>query len=202
MTSLPTDNCKLTTVHNMAKTTHNSPLALAYAQALLDLAQEQNQAEPIGGELAQIREIVEQNKTFALFLADPAIGDIEHGEMLKRIFEGKINPLLMKFLGIVAQKGRLKSLVQISQAYDDLLDELLGKIEVDVTVAQRLTDAQLEEVRQKVSTALKKNAVVYQYVDERIIGGLVLRVQDRLIDGSVKAQLDIMRRQLLTAKTK
>lgn len=187
----------------MAKTTtHNSPLAISYAQALLDLAQEQKQAEPIGQELAQIREVVEQNKTFALFLADPGISDVEHGETLKRIFQGKVNPLLMKFLGILAQKGRLKSLVQISEAYDDLLDELLGKIEVDVTVAQRLTDAQLEEVRQKVSTALNKKAVVYQYVDEKIIGGLVLRVQDRLIDGSVKAQLDIMRRQLLTAKTK
>jgi F-type H+-transporting ATPase subunit delta len=79
---------------------------------------------------------------------------------------------------------------------------MLGKIEVDVTVAQRLSDAQLEEVRRKVSTALKKDAVVHQYVDEKIIGGLVLRVGDRLIDGSVKAQLDAMRRQLLTAKTK
>jgi F-type H+-transporting ATPase subunit delta len=186
----------------MAKTTHNSPLALSYAQALLELAQQQNLAEPIGRELAQVREIVEQNKTFALFLADPGISEHEHGETIKRIFGGQLNPLLMSFLGVLNQKGRLKSIVQVSEAYDDLLDEALGKIEVDVTVAQRLTDAQLEEVRQKVSAALKKDAVVHQYVDERIIGGLVLRVQDKLIDGSVKAQLDAMRRQLLTVKTK
>jgi F-type H+-transporting ATPase subunit delta len=187
----------------MAKTTtHKSPLAVAYAQALLELAQPQNQHEAIGRELAQLREIIEQNKTFALFLADPAISEAEHGEVLKRVFQGQVSPLLMNFLGVVNQKGRLKSLVAISQAYDDLLDEMLGKIEVDVTVAQRLSDAQLEEVRRKVSTALKKDAVVHQYVDEKIIGGLVLRVGDRLIDGSVKAQLDAMRRQLLTAKTK
>ena len=186
----------------MAKTTHNSPLALAYAQALLELAQQSNQVEPIGQELAQLREVVEQNKTFGLFLADPGISEAEHGETLKRIFGGKLNPLLMNFIGVLNQKGRLKSIVQISAAYDDLLDELLGKIEVDVTVAQRLTDAQLDEVRRKVSDALKKEAVVHQYVDDRIIGGLVLRVEDRLIDGSVKAQLDAMRRQLLTVKTK
>jgi F-type H+-transporting ATPase subunit delta len=186
----------------MAKTTHNSPLALSYAQALLELAQQQNQAEPIGQELSQVREIIEQNATFGLFLADPGISEAEHGETIKRIFGGKLNPLLMNFLGVLNQKGRLKSLVQISAAYDDLLDDLLGKIEVDVTVAQRLSDAQLEEVRQKVGAALKKEAVVHQYVDERIIGGLVLRVQDKLIDGSVKTQLDAMRRQLLTAKSK
>jgi F-type H+-transporting ATPase subunit delta len=186
----------------MPKTTHNSPLAIAYARALLELAQQKNQAEPIGQELAQVREIIEQNRTFGLFLADPGISEVEHGETIKRIFGGQLNPLLMSFLGVLNQKGRLKSIVQISEAYDDLLDELLGKIEVDVTVAHRLTDAQFEEVRRKVSQALKKDAVVHQYVDDKIIGGLVIRVQDQLIDGSVKAQLDAMRRQLLTTKTK
>ncbi|HTL30666.1 MAG TPA: ATP synthase F1 subunit delta [Tepidisphaeraceae bacterium] len=186
----------------MAKTPHKSPLALAYAQSLLELAQERNQAEPIGQELSQIREVIEQNKTFGLFLADPAIGEIERGETIKRIFRGRLNPLLMNFLGVVNQKGRLGSLTAISEAYDGLLDELLGKIEVDVTVAHRLSDQQLEEVRKTVSAALKKDAVMHQYVDEKIIGGLVLRVQDRLLDGSVKAQLDALHRQMLTAKTK
>jgi F-type H+-transporting ATPase subunit delta len=184
----------------MAKTTHNSPLALAYAQALLELAQPQNKAESIGRELEQIREIVEQNKTIGLFLADPAIGQIERGETIKRIFENRIDPLLMNFLSVLNEKGRAGSLVAISEAYDDLLDELLGKIEVDVTVAHRLNDSQLQEVRRKISAALNKDAVVYQYVDEKIIGGLVIRVQDRLIDGSVRAQLDAMHKQLLTAK--
>jgi F-type H+-transporting ATPase subunit delta len=80
-----------------------------------------------------------------------------------------------------------------------MLDEQLGKIEVDVTVAQKLSSEQLEEVRQRVSAALKKDAVVHQYVDESIIGGLVIRVQDKLIDASVKTQLAAMKQQLLSA---
>ena len=62
-----------------------------------------------------------------------------------------------------------------------------------MTVAQRLTAEQLEQVRQQVSQALKKDAVVHQYVDESIIGGLVLRVGDKLIDASVRNQLETMR---------
>jgi F-type H+-transporting ATPase subunit delta len=89
---------------------------------------------------------------------------------------------------------------EIARAYDELLDERLGKIEVDVTVAQRLGPDQLEQVRRSVSAALKKDAVVHQYVDESIIGGLVLRVQDRLIDASVRAQLEGMRRRMLGAE--
>src|SRR5439155_23633582 len=104
------------------------------------------------------------------------------------------------FLGVLNEKGRLKLFVQIADAYDALLDEQFGKIEVDVTVAQKLSNDQLEEVRKRVSTALKKDAVVHQYVDESIIGGLILRVQDKLIDASVKTQIAALREQLLSAR--
>jgi F-type H+-transporting ATPase subunit delta len=88
------------------------------------------------------------------------------------------------------------------EAFNDLLEEQLGNVEVDVTVAQRLDAGQLEQVRQRVSQALGRAAVVHQYVDESIIGGLVLRVQDKLIDASVRFQLDQMRRRLLQAVPK
>jgi F-type H+-transporting ATPase subunit delta len=69
-----------------------------------------------------------------------------------------------------------------------------------VTVASKLSADQLEEVRKKVGAALKKEAVVHQYVDDSIIGGLIVRVQDKLIDASVKTQLAAMRQQLLAAR--
>jgi F-type H+-transporting ATPase subunit delta len=186
----------------MAKTDHKSAVATAYASSLLQLANEQKTAEPIGQELRDLRQIVEQNPTFGLFLADPAIGNTERWDALNRIFTDKISPLMHNFLGVLNLKNRLGELSQISDAYDDLLDEQLGKIEVDVTVAQKLTPEQLEEVRQRVGTALKKEAVVHQYVDDSIIGGLVIRVQDKLIDASVKTQLAAMREQLLASRTK
>ncbi|HEV8291714.1 MAG TPA: F0F1 ATP synthase subunit delta, partial [Tepidisphaeraceae bacterium] len=87
----------------------------------------------------------------------------------------------------------------ITQAYQELLDEQLGKVEVDMTVAHRLEGAALEQVRKRISQALKKDAIVHQYVDDKIIGGMVLRVDDKLIDASVKSQLEAMKRQLLAA---
>jgi len=71
---------------------------------------------------------------------------------------------------------------------------------VDVTTAQRLSPEELEQVREKISVALKKDAVIHQYVDESIIGGLVLRVGDKLIDASVETQLQTIKRQLLAAR--
>ena len=89
-------------------------------------------------------------------------------------------------------------LSEIVGAYDELLDEQMAKVEVDVTVAQKLDAQQLELVRQRVSAALKKDAVVHQYVDDTIIGGLILRVQDQLIDGSVRHQLQAIKEKLMS----
>jgi F-type H+-transporting ATPase subunit delta len=183
----------------MAKSTHASPTAVTYARSLLELAQERNQAEPIGAELRGIQEVLETNPTLREFLKDPGIGAEERTGVVDRVLRSRVDPLLGNFLGVLGVHGRLGLLDEIAAAYDDLLDELLGKVEVDVTVAQQLTPAELEQVRQRVGSALKKDAVVHQYVDESIIGGLLLRVGDKLIDASVRSQLETMRRQFLAA---
>jgi F-type H+-transporting ATPase subunit delta len=182
------------------KTTHHSVAVLAYAQSLLDLANDQKQAEPIGEELGQVRDVIEQNPSFGIYLADPAISHDERAGMLKELFAGKVASLLWNFIGVVNLKNRLKDLPEIAAAYKDLLDEQLGKIEVDVTVAQRLPDDQLEHVRQQISAALKKDVVVHQFVHESIIGGMMLRVKDKLIDASVRNQLQSIRENLLAAR--
>ena len=183
----------------MAKTTHASPTAVTYARSLLELAQERNLAQPIGAELASIREVLEANPTLREFLKDPAIGAEERTGVVDRVLRARVDPLLSNVLGVLGVHGRLGLLDEIASAYADLLDELQGKVEVNVTVAKELTPAELEQVRQRVGSALKKDAVIDQSVDESIIGGLVLRVGDKLIDASVRSQLETMRRQFLAA---
>jgi F-type H+-transporting ATPase subunit delta len=184
----------------MPTETHASLTAYTYARALLELAQERNLAPEIGAELTSIQSIIEANPTFAEFLKDPGIGAEERAGVIDRTIKAQSNPLLANFIGVLQSHNRLGLLDEIAIAYNDLLDRLLGKIEVDVTVAQRLSDEELEQVRQRVNAALKKESVVHQYVDESILGGLVLRVGDKLIDASVRSQLETMRRQLLAAK--
>ena len=179
-----------------------NPTAVAYARSLLELANERNQAEEVGREIAGIREVTEQNPTFAAFLADPGISATERTATLEKVFRGRVSPLVMNFLSVMNNHGRLRMLGAVTQAFSDLLDEQLGNVEVDVTVAQRLTPDQLEQVRQRVSQSLGKNAVVHQYVDPEIIGGLMIRVEDRLIDASVRYQLEAMRERLLAARRK
>lgn len=187
---------------NSHNSVHHSPAAVTYAQSLLDLATETGNAEVVGEELRDLRQATLADPQYGVFLSNPSISERERREVLERVFRGKVSPLMMNFMGVMNAHGRLGLLTQIAEAYDDLLRRQLGKVEVDVFSAHKLDDEQLEQVRRRVSDALKKDAIVHQYVDESIIGGLVLRVEDRLIDASARYQLAAMKEQLLAARPK
>jgi F-type H+-transporting ATPase subunit delta len=180
-----------------------SPVSVAYAQSLLELADEQQQAESIGQELDALAKILDENPAAVEdIFANPAVGVEERGQLLQRVFRNNVSDLLYRTLAVMNDRGRLGLIRQMAEAYDDLLSEKLGKVEVDLIVAQRLDNDQLEQARQKISQALKRDAIVHQYVDENILGGVVIRVGDKLIDASVRYQLQAMRNQLLAAAPK
>ena len=181
---------------------HTTPLAAAYARSVLELANDQKQAREIGSELEELGKIVDSDPAFANFLANPSVGETERGRMVEKVFRGRVSPLVMNFMLVANRKGRLGMLRQIAAAYEDLLEEQMGIIEVDATVAHKLTAEQFEDVRQRVGQTLKREVVLHQYVDESIIGGMVLRIGDRLLDASVRAQLQALRQKLLSAKHK
>jgi F-type H+-transporting ATPase subunit delta len=181
----------------MPKTTNNSPLAITYAKSLLELATERKIAEDIGRELEGLGEILTAEPIFQQYLADPGVTQSERAGALDRIFRGRVSELVYNFLGVMNTHARLRILGEVVSAYADLLDEQLGNIDVDVTTAQQLEPDEMEQVRQRVGSAIGKNAVVHQHVDDSIIGGLMIRIGDQVIDASVKQQLRSMRQQLL-----
>ena len=182
----------------MSITTNYLPVDFSYAQALLELAGDD--AVAIGDEMGDLRQIVDENPTFQKFLADPSIGDTERNGLLERTFKGKVSPLIWNFLGVLNAKNRLGRLGDIAGAYHTRLDEKLGKVEVTLTVAQPLTDEQLIHAQRQISTALGKEAIVHTHVDDSIIGGMIVRVRDKLLDASVRYQLQAMKEQLLAKR--
>jgi len=186
----------------MATANHPNPTAVAYAQALLDLAAEQHQEEAIAQELRDVRDVIAGYPAFGEYLRDPAIGLVERQATLQKAMQGRVSPLMWNFVRVLAGKGRAGLLADLSTIYDALLARRQGRVDVDVTVACELTGEQLEQVRHRVSEALGKHAVVRQHVDESIIGGVVLKVEDRVIDASVRQQLRALRERLLAARPK
>src|SRR5205085_7171827 len=146
----------------MAQTMKQSGAAVQYARALLDLANEKKQAEPIGQEMAELGKVIESNKTLGSFLSEPGISTGDRAQLLNKVFRGRVSQLVFNIMGVLNSKGRLGLLHGVTEAYQDLLDDQLGKVEVDVKVAHRLVGDALEQVRHRIRQALKKDALVHQ----------------------------------------
>ncbi|MFT3788371.1 MAG: ATP synthase F1 subunit delta [Tepidisphaeraceae bacterium] len=184
----------------MPTQTKHSKSALAYAKALLELADERKLTQHIAEELRGLRQVFAETPSLKAFFSSPGVADADRAGVLKSAFLPRLSPLLGSVVELLDAKGKVHELPDISAAYDELLDERLGKVEVEVTVAKKLSPQELDVVRQRISTAIKREAVVEQQVDESIIGGIVIRVGDALLDGSVKAQLSEMSKRLSVAR--
>lgn len=176
-------------------------VARVYAQSLLELAEAAGgdaKIAEIGEELQAVLEIVRGDAMIAEFLRSPIVERTKRGDSLRTVLDGRVSDLLLRFLLVLNGKGRLGRIDDIVAAYDELLNERFGKVEVDVfTVDGHLDDAQLSLLSEKIRTRLGKEPVFHQYADSSLIGGLVLRVGDQLIDGSVRGRLRGLRESIL-----
>jgi F-type H+-transporting ATPase subunit delta len=178
-------------------------VARVYAQSLLELADAAGGDEKIvetGGELSVIAEMIRDDAEVAEFLRSPIVDSEKRAASLRRIFEGRVSDLVLRFMLVLNGKGRLGEFGSMASGYDQLVNERMGRVEVDVmTVDGSLDPDQLALLGEKVKAKLGQEPVFHQYADESLIGGLVLRVGDQLIDGSVRGQLRRMREELLAA---
>lgn len=176
-------------------------VARVYAQSLLELADAAGGDEKIvetSAELMAIMEIIRSDESTAEFLRSPIIEREKRAAAIRRIFEGRVSDLILRFMLVLNGKGRLGEFGAMATAYDQLVNKRLGRVEVDVyTVEGRLETDELAVVGEKVKARFGQDPVFHQYADASMIGGLVLRVGDQLIDGSVRGQLRRMREELL-----
>ena len=178
-------------------------VAKVYATSLLELALKQGADAPaaVGAELDALCEAARADARFREFLASPMLDRAEREASLQRILKGNASELLMKFVMVLNRKGRLGHLLEIGDAFDQLLQERFGKVEVDVYTVSggQLPDEVASAVKARVKSAFGKEAVLHSYADAGMIGGIKLRIGDQLIDGSVATRLRRMRAAMLDA---
>jgi F-type H+-transporting ATPase subunit delta len=176
-------------------------LAQVYARSLYELADEaggRDKIVEVAAELEQTCELGRGDRSFAGFLASPIVDRAKRGAALSRIFHGNVTDLVLRFLLVLNDRGRLGHLEAIGDAYDQLVHEAFDRIEVDVYTPGPLQNGQVEAIKQRIGSALGKEPVLYTYTDRNMIGGLKLRIGDQLVDGSVASRLRRMRQSMLS----
>ena len=180
---------------------HTDALSGVYARSIYELAEEaggRDKILEIADEIEQVCELARGGRGFREFLGSPIVDRGRRADALRGIFRERVTDLLLRFLLVLNDRGRLGHLEAIGNAYDQLVHEAFGRVEVDVYTPGSLDPAQIETLKQRIGKALGKEPVVYTYTDPEMIGGLKLRIGDQLIDGSVAARLRRMRHRFLT----
>ena len=168
-----------------------------YAKALLGAAG--SKSDEIVSQLeAVVTECLDRFPTFEQSLASPNLAQEEKEAMLDRIFAGKVDTILLNFIKVLCRRGRAISLRSVQITASMMRDEQLGRLHVQVTSAMPLSEDQRVAIRSQLKTAFGKDAVLEEKVDAALLGGVVLRIGDKVYDGSVQGKLQQMRATVLS----
>jgi F-type H+-transporting ATPase subunit delta len=175
-----------------------SATAGRYATAAFTVASESGELDRWLSELTELARIMQMPSARIVF-ASPAVPSEQKRAAIERLLPNA-SPLLRNFLSILAIRDRLREVPDIAEALRELINEQRGIVEAEVTTAVPL-DAELERVvAQRLATYLERRpdqVTLKSRVDPSIIGGVVARVGDRVIDDSIRGRLDRLRRALM-----
>jgi F-type H+-transporting ATPase subunit delta len=177
-----------------------STIARSYAEALFELGERHGQSEAFSAALALVAQTLESERRLRLFLDTPKVELAEKKKVLREALREQVPPLVLNFLLVVLDKRRQRILPEIAREYRALLDESLGRVHAEVTIAREPDEKLEREIAGELSRVLEKTVVPTFQVDPSIIGGIIVRYGDRVLDGSLRRRLVTLRRHLLDAK--
>lgn len=170
-----------------------------YATALLDLARERDEVEKILEDIKFIHNTLEDSKELVLFLKSPIIKFDDKLNALEEIFAPHVQEVTSSFIRLLARKNRIHLLNQIVAAFIQKYNEYAGIINVHVYSAYTLSDSQKKELHQALEEKTRKRVEMNVTEDASLIGGIAVRIDDTVIDGTVKHKLAELEQKYMNA---
>lgn len=164
-------------------------VAKRYAKPLLELASEQNILEEVKEDMDQFSSLCKENSEFVLLLKSPIIAHIKKEEVLQKIFKGKVNDLTLSIFSIMTRKNRENILPEVADQFIKLYRDKMGIQKASVTTTFALDSGLKKSFEKTVSDISGKKPELEEKVDESILGGYILTMDDRQINDSVRGQL-------------
>ncbi len=175
-------------------------IARNYAETLLALAERHGgraTAEEFLRHIEELADLLEREPRVREFLVTPRVSGAAKQQALRATLAGRVPELFLRFVLVVVEKRRQALLREIASAYRDRVDEMLGRVRVSVAISHA-PDARLqEEIRRALEARLGKTVIPTFSVDPDLLGGVVVRIGDQILDGSLRSRATHLRRRLL-----
>jgi F-type H+-transporting ATPase subunit delta len=173
-------------------------VARVYANALLEAARDVGSVERVGHDLEAFADALDASEPLRVVLFDPQVEVATKQRVVSALTEGA-DALVVNTLRLLLDKGRQVAIPDVRREYEELAAEEARVVPVEVTSAVALTPEAEARIVNRIEEATGRRPQLEKQVDAAIIGGLVLRVGDIIIDGSVRSRLRQLRKRLLTA---
>lgn len=173
-------------------------LAKRFAKSLIAIEQEEKRYKETGAELRNIAAAFVANPEIKRFLLNPMYKIEDRQALANRVAESlNISPSVKQFLSVLIVARAVALIEDISAAYDRMEDKLAGRMAVTVETAISLEEGRIAEIKKKLEQIIKKEIILSVKKNPALIGGLVFRVGNTILDGSVKTQLEKVRERIM-----
>ena len=173
-------------------------IAQVYARSLFEVAKEHDELEEVHEQLGQFADVLAENRQLQVFFFSPYFSSEEKKDNVPRVIEGG-NEYFVRFLQVLAEKHRLPVLFRIRRAFDELWAKEQNLLEVSVTSAVELDEETVKGIGKKIEEQTGQRVELSSAVDPDLIGGIVIRVGNKILDASVRNRLERFRRSVASA---
>lgn len=167
-----------------------------YATALFEIAKEQGAMTKFKEEASAICEVLKNEPEYMNLLGHPSVIEAQKLELIEQAFTGRVSDEFVGLMGLIIKKSRTEYLIRILTQFIEMAKEDEGLIKATVTSAMPLTNQQLAQIRENLEQGTGKTIELDAQIDASLIGGLIVRVGDKVVDGSIKGQMDALKSQL------
>jgi F-type H+-transporting ATPase subunit delta len=173
-------------------------IAEVYSRALFDVAMEKDSLDDIHDQLGQFAEELDQNRDLQVFFFSPYFSSQEKKDGIGKAISGA-DENFVRFLELLAERHRMPAIFRIRRDFDELYAEERKLLPVTITSAIELDKSLVTDIRKKIEEQTDRKVELTQKVDPDVLGGLVLRVGNLVMDGSIRARLERLRKQVAKA---
>lgn len=176
----------------------NIQLARKYGKAIFEIAQEEKKLDEYGKELEEVSQDLFSLPILNEFMSNPEVHLEDKKSLLKRIYaKSPLSNTISNFLNLLLDKHRIHILKEISDEYHDLYNNAKGIVVADVVTAFKMSAAIENKLRDKLAAVSGRDVKLRTHLDQSIIGGVIVHMADRRIDGSVVGRLKALKDDLM-----
>ena len=174
-------------------------VARNYAEALFEAGERAGETERFAALLEAVAGAIEGDERIRVVLDSPQVPKETKQRLLAEALRKRAPEAFIRFLGAVVRRGRQGLIPGINVAYHELLDEKLRRVHAGVVLARKPDRRLLNEIARRLSAAVRKEVILHVREDPRIVGGVIVRIGDRVMDGSLRHKMLQLRKQMLGA---